>query len=141
MKMVCAVLSCVVAMFAVVASQAALAREATLMPADKAAQIVSLQGVTVKNGAVSGEIVNHSKNTVRDVQLQILYSWRWQDEFRPGKDDPGRAEYHSVKADIPPGETVKFTYSPSPPLPTRADGDFAVAVSVVGFAQVIRQDK
>lgn len=141
MKLHGAALLLTVLVFMAAMSHSALAAEATLMPAEKAAEIASLEGVTVKNGQVSGEIVNRSKNTLRDVQLQILYSWRWKDEFRPGKDDPGRAEYHRVEKDIPAGERLKFNYSPSPPLPSRTDGDFAVSVSVVGFAQVIRQEK
>ena len=61
--------------------------------AETADDVIFLRNVAVKNGEVSGELVNNSPHAVRAVELQILYSWRWKDEFRPGKDDPGRAEY------------------------------------------------
>jgi hypothetical protein len=69
------------------------ARPAAPQLAERADEVIFLRNVAVKNGEVSGELVNNSPHAVRDVELQILYSWRWKDEFRPGKDDPGRAEY------------------------------------------------
>jgi hypothetical protein len=112
------------------------ATAATLLTADRAAQVVSLRNVTTKEGEITGEIVNHSKQTLREVQLQILYSWRWQNETHPGADDPGRAAYHMVGKDIPAGQSARFDYKPSPPLPVRNDGSFEISVKVVGFAQV-----
>jgi hypothetical protein len=114
------------------------ATSATLMLANQAAEIVSLRNVTVKDGEVAGEVVNNSKQTLRDVQLQILYSWRWKDEFHPGKDDPGRADFLTIDKEIPPGQRARFNYKPSPPLPSRKDGYFDITVSVVGFTQVYR---
>ncbi len=69
-----------------------------------------------KDGEVSGEVANTSKQTVRDVELQILYSWRWKDELHPGKDDPGRAVYVTVDREIAPGQSAPFNYKPSPPV-------------------------
>jgi hypothetical protein len=112
------------------------ATPATLLTADSAAQVVSLRNVITKESEITGEIVNHSKQTLREVQLQILYSWRWQNETHPGADDPGRAAYHMVGKDIPAGQSARFDYKPSPPLPVRNDGSFEISVKVVGFAQV-----
>ena len=109
---------------------------ATLMTDDKALQVVSLRNVTVKDGEVSGEVVNRSKQALREVQLQILYSWRWKDEWHPGADDPGRAVYSSLDEEIAPGRSARFEYKPTPPLPDRKDGFFEVSVKVIGFAQV-----
>jgi hypothetical protein len=118
------------------ASLPTTAKPATLIAPDHAAQIVTLRNVTEKDGEVAGELVNSSKQTLRDIQLQILYSWRWKDEFHPGTDDPGRAVYITVDKDIPPGQSVRFDYKPSPPFPARKDGYFDVSVKVVGFSQV-----
>jgi hypothetical protein len=111
----------------------------TLLSSEKAGQVVTIRNVTIKDdGEVSGEVVNNSKNPIRDVELQILYSWRWKAEFHPGKEDPGMAVYHVVDKEIPPGQSVRFTYKPPKPLPKRNDGHFEFSVSVAGFAQIIR---
>ena len=91
-----------------------------------------------KDGEVSGELANTSKQTVREVELQILYSWRWQDEFHPGKDDPGRAVYVTVDREIAPGQSAPFNYKPAPPVPSRKDGYFEIGVKVVGLTRVYR---
>lgn len=111
---------------------------ATLLPEDKASQVVIVRNVTVKEGVASGEVVNKSQRILREVQLLIRYSWLWKDEFRPGKDDPSMAVYHTIEKEIPPGKSVEFTYSPTPPLPSRVDGTFETTVSVAGFAEIIR---
>ena len=99
--------------------------------------VASVRNVTsTEQGEVSGELVNYTKQTLREVRLQILYSWRWKDEHHPGRDDPGRAAYHLLEQEIPPGQTVRFNYKPSPPLAAREDGQFDISVKVVGFAQV-----
>jgi flagellar biosynthesis GTPase FlhF len=99
--------------------------------------VASVRNVmSTEQGEVSGELVNHTKQTLREVRLQILYSWRWKNEHHPGKDDPGRATYHVLDQEIPPGQTVRFNYRPSPPLASREDGQFDISVKVVGFAQV-----
>ena len=109
----------------------------TLQSPEAAGRVVSLRNeVTTEQGEVSGELVNHTKQTLREVRLQILYSWRWKDEHHPGKDDPGRATYYLLDQEISPGQTVRFNYKPSPPLASREDGQFDISVKVVGFAQV-----
>jgi hypothetical protein len=112
------------------------AQPATLIGPDQAAQVVTVRNVTEKNGEVRGELVNNSRQTLRDIELQILYSWRWKNEFHPGTDDPGRAVYITVKKELPPGQSTQFEYRPSPPLAARTDGYFEVSVKVVGFAQI-----
>ena len=92
-----------------------------------------------EGGEVSGELVNNSKQTLREVQLQILYSWRWNNEHHPGKNDPGTARYYVLNQEIPPGQTARFDYKPSPPLASREDGQFDISVKIVGFAQVFHQ--
>jgi hypothetical protein len=111
-------------------------KPATLLGPDQAAQIVTVRNVTEKNGEVRGELVNNSRQTLRDIELQILYSWRWKDEFHPGVNDPGRAVYFTVNKELPAGRSEQFEYRPSPPLPARTDGYYDVTVKVVGFAQI-----
>ncbi|HEY2920993.1 MAG TPA: hypothetical protein VGK77_18580 [Candidatus Binatia bacterium] len=112
------------------------AKPATLLAPDQAAQIVTVRNVTERAGDVAGELVNNSKQTLRDIQLQILYSWRWKNEFHPGTDDPGKAVYITVSKEIPPGQSARFDYKPAPPLSARKDGSFDVSVKVVGFSQI-----
>jgi hypothetical protein len=108
-----------------------------LLSREDVGRVASLRNVmTTEEGEVSGELVNHSKQTLREVRLQILYSWRWENEHRPGRDDPGRATYYVLDKEIPAGQTVRFNYKPSPPLPAREDGQFDISVKVAGFAQV-----
>jgi len=113
---------------------------ATLLSQEDVGQVASLRNVmSSEGGEVSGEIVNNSKQTLRDLQLQIIYSWRWKNETHPGKDDPGMARYHVLNREIPSGQTARFDYKPSPPLASREDGQFDISVKVVGFAQVFPQ--
>ena len=114
------------------------ATSATVQIADTADQVVGLKNVTAKEDEVAGEVVNISQQTLRDVQLRILYSWRWRNEFHPGADDPGRAVYQTIEKEIPPGQSARFSYKPSPPFQARNDGYFEITVKVVGFTQVYR---
>ncbi|HWP57496.1 MAG TPA: hypothetical protein VNL14_06400 [Candidatus Acidoferrales bacterium] len=114
------------------------AQAATLISQEKASEVVSVRGVEVKDGEVSGELVNRSGRLLRDVQLLIRYTWLWKNEFRPGKDDPGMAVYYTVDKSIPPGQSVRFSYKPASPLPSRPDGSYVISVSVAGFSEVFQ---
>ena len=121
----------------------------SIQPAHTAADTVGsagdpIQGVAVRNvisqnGEVSGEIVNYSPRTLRDVELLVRHVWHWKNEFRPGNDNPGMASYYTMAEEIPPGGSVPFTYMQLSPLPSRADGQFETMVSVAGFTEVIPQ--
>ncbi|TMA95350.1 MAG: hypothetical protein E6J74_12160 [Deltaproteobacteria bacterium] len=115
---------------------AATANDTIVVAGDEVGRIVTLRNVSIKNGEVSGEIVNNSRDTLRDVVLEIRYSWRWANEFHPGKDDPGRTVYYTAAKEIPPGGSARFEYKPSPPLPERRDGSFVIDVKVAGFERV-----
>jgi len=114
------------------------ATSATPQIADTADQVVGLRNVTAKEDEVTGEVINNSQQTLRDVQLRILYSWRWSNEFHPDTDDPGRTVYPTIDREILPGQSTRFSYKPSPPFPARKDGYFEITVKVVGFTQVYR---
>ena len=95
-----------------------------------------------RDGTVTGEIRNNSKNTVRDVQFFIRHTFLWKDEFHPGKESPSAAFYPTFSGDIAPGGSLPFKFTPSPPLPKRTDGRFErPSVSIAGFTQVIPQSK
>jgi hypothetical protein len=115
------------------------ATSATLMTQEAVGRVASLRNLTSSEGGeVSGELVNNTRQTLRDVQLQIVYSWSWKNEYHPGKDDPGTARYYVLNQEILPGQTVRFKYNPSPPLASRQDGHFNIDVKIVGFAQVFQ---
>ncbi len=103
---------------------------------DRASQPVVVRDVVVRDGAVSGLLTNTSPRLVRDIRLLIRHRWLWRNEKTPGTDNPGRAEYHTVRENIPPEVSVKFSYRPNRPLPVRDDGYFQTSVEVVGFAEV-----
>jgi hypothetical protein len=106
------VVSIVLAIGLVIAPETAIS--ATPQIAETADQVVGLRNVTAKEDEVAGEVVNNSQQTLRDVQLRILYSWRWSNEFHPGTDDPGRAVYLTIDREIPPGQSTRFSYNPRP---------------------------
>ena len=100
---------------------------------------LTLDKVHIADGVVSGEVVNSSRHTMRNVQLFIRYTWLWDNETKPGKNDPGTSTYYTLPGEIPPGGRSPFTFKPSPPLPKAADGHFETSVAIAGFTEVIPQ--
>lgn len=118
-------------------TSAQIAQSQTIKTKDEISRVVIVENIKVANGVVSGEAVNRSANTLRDLQLFIRYTWLWDDEMKPGKIDPGTSTYHTLSKDIPPAGRLPFTFSPSPPLPKVSGGRFETSVSVAAFAEVI----
>jgi hypothetical protein len=104
-------------------------------------RILAVEKINVADGTVSGEVYNRSSNTVRDVQLFIRYTWLWDNETKPGKDDPGTSTYYTLPKEIPPGGSLPFTYKLSPPPPKMAGGHFETTVAVAGFTDIIPQGR
>ena len=104
-------------------------------------RILTVEKVTVADGVVSGEVLNRSANTVRDVQLFIRYTWLWDNEMKPGKKDPGTSTYHTLPSEIAPGGRLPFSFQPSPPLEKIGGGRYETSVSIAGFTEVIPQGK
>src|SRR4051794_164674 len=48
---------------------------------DQPPQSITIRNLSVKDGEVSGEIVNSSSRLIRDVQLLIRYTWLWKNEM------------------------------------------------------------
>lgn len=109
---------------------------ATVLPRDKVAEIVALEDVVIKDGVISGKLVNQSSRPIRDIELLIRHVWIWNNEFRPGEDNRSQAEYYTVKTVIDPGKAIPLRYEFSRPS-TSADGYFLTTVSVAGFTEII----
>jgi hypothetical protein len=118
-----------------------IARSATPQVADSADKVVTLRNMTANTNEVSGDIVNNSRDGVRDVNLQVVYSWRWNNEMHPGNNPPGGAFYQTVEREIAPGQSERFSFKPPTPLPMRSDGYYDVSVKVVGYSQVYRGER
>ena len=117
------------------------ARSQTVRDRAEIAAVLAIEKLSVQDGMVAGEIYNRSPHMIREVQLFIRNTWLWDEEFKPGKDDPGTSTYYTLPKEIPAGGRVPFTYSPSPPLPKASGGRFETTVAIAGYAEVIPQTK
>lgn len=120
------------------AGTAAVAEEGGLRPSYEIDSAVGVTQRSTPDGTVFGEVTNRSPTTIRDVELMIRYEWFWADEMNPGDYSPGRTDRYTVREQIPPGETVSFTYRPAAALPRRGDGHFEVKIRSVGLVEVPR---
>jgi len=118
-----------------------LAGAQTVGSKEEVQRILVIEKLSVREGAVAGEVYNRSRHSLRDVQLFVRYTWLWDDEMKPGKTDPGTSAYYTLQKEIPAGGRLPFTYTPSPPLPKVAGGRFETSVSVAGFSEIIPQTK
>ena len=98
-------------------------------------QTVVISDLTVREGAVSGTVVNKSSATLREVGLLLRQTWLWNDERHPGADSPGRTLPFTLGGDVAPHASAPFTFQ-TPPLPQRSDGRFATTIDVTGFTEV-----
>jgi len=108
---------------------------APIVSSSEAAQTIAINGLTVREGSVSGTIVNKSSATVRGVKLLLVQTWMWNNERHPGTDSPGRALPFTFAADVAPNASAPFTFQ-TPPLPQRSDGRFVTTMDVTGFTEV-----
>ena len=117
---------------------ASAADRVIITDAEPSHEVVVRDVRTRPDGAVMGTIVNRSSSTVRDVRLLIRHNWLWKNETHPGEESLGRVAYHIVPAEIPPGDSVEFSYHADPPLPERSDGRFETTVEIVGMTEIGR---
>jgi len=128
-----------VALAAAIAPIAASAIDRVIISDEEPSHDVVVRDVRARpDGAVIGTIVNRSVRTVRDLRLLIRHNWLWNNERHPGEDSPGRVAYHIVPSEIPPGDSIEFSYHPDPPLPERSDGRFETTVEIVGMTEIGR---
>lgn len=125
----------------ILASLPNIANSQQVRDRNEVSRLVALEKVSVSDGTVAGEVVNRAPHAVRDVQLFIRYTWLWDSEFKPGKDDPGRSTYHTLVQEIPSGGRSSFTYKPSPSLPKAEGGRFITTVEIAGLTEIIPQSR
>jgi hypothetical protein len=113
----------------------------TVLTGAEASKVIRFRNLNATPDKVSGEIVNASPHAVRDVQLLVQYHWLWNDERNPGQDSPGKTIRVDLHEELKPGESMPFSYMPSPPLPQRTDGRFMPEVDVGGFTVVVPQQR
>ena len=132
-------LACSVAVVAILLASgtapAVSSEPAAIISTGATADLLDVKDIRVRDGIVSGVLINKSGRAVRNVQLLIRHTWFWNDERHPGDDNPGRADYFTVADEIPPAGMAPFTFR-SDPLPHRSDGRFGTAAEVVGFTQI-----
>jgi len=110
----------------------------TVISAKQSGENIEIRNLTFNDNVVSGEIVNHSRREVRNVELLIQHVWHWKNEFQPGSDQLGTASYNTVATMIPPGAAVPFTYrQPGALTAARTDGQYKTMVSVAGFTEIV----
>jgi hypothetical protein len=112
------------------------AQSTYLASGQQAERTVAVHDVQLRNGAVSGVIVNSSPRVLRDIKIMIRHSWQWKNERHPGTNNPGRAEQVTVPGDVPPSGSLPFTFQLTPPLPQRTDGHFTTTAEITGFTEV-----
>jgi len=109
----------------------------TVISANQADKIIEVRNLKSDVGVISGEIVNHSRYEVRNVELLIRNSWKWRNEFQPGNDDLGTASYYMIERMIPAGAAAPFTYRVGATPTVRPDGQHETVVTVVGFSEIL----
>jgi hypothetical protein len=117
------------------------ARSQAIRSPEEIQRIFTIEKLSVQDGAVSGEVHNLSSRTVRDVQLFIRHTWLWDNERHPGTMDPGASAFETLRQEIPPGGTARFSFTQSPRLAKAAGSHFVTTVSVAGFTEVIPQTR
>jgi hypothetical protein len=127
-------LACAVTLLAL-APPPARAGEA-LVPPEEVKRTLVVQNLAVQDGRVAGVLVNQAGHAVRDVRLQVVFSWLWADEHRQGDNDPSFVATEVIPDLIPPGGSVTFGYSYPSAATQRRDGQFIVEARVIGFTAV-----
>lgn len=121
---------------AVVWAAPTVGQRARVTSPEDIATLLTVRDVRVEGDVVRATLVNHVPRRLADVRLLIRHAWLWNDERRPGRDNPGRTQLYTVPEEIPAGGTYTLEYRITPPLPRRTDGRFVTTVEVLGFTEV-----
>lgn len=112
---------------------ASAADESRLVPPQVVREAVAVEIDNIDGAVISGRVINRTEKLIKDPRIAIDYNWAWSNEFKPGKDSPGWADFHVVSTELHPGEGVEFNFDPGRPLPERTDGHIVPSVAVVEF--------
>jgi hypothetical protein len=112
----------------------ALLFASAVLPRSQVAQTIVINDLTVREGSVSGVVVNTSSARIRGVQLLLRQAWLWNDERHPGTDRPGRTLPVTLHTDVAPNGSAPFTFQ-TPLLARRFDGRFVTTMDVTGFME------
>lgn len=113
----------------------------TVLTSTDAAKVLKVEQLNAGADRISGVIANASPHTVRNVLLLVEYHWLWNNERHPGQDSPGRTETIRIDKELAAGASTPFSYTPSPPLARRSDGQFMPEVVVGGFTVVVQPSR
>ena len=109
-----------------------------IVPESRIARVVTVRNAQADDdGTVSGVLVNNSDKVLRDVRVMVRRTWLWDNELHPGTDDFSRAEYYTLRQELPPGGQVPFTVRSESPLRGGGDGHFVTDVRVTGMTQYV----
>jgi len=111
----------------------AIAAGEILAQPEEVSRAVIVQNLSVQGDRVAGVIANLSERPIKELRLQMVFSWLWADEHRQGPDDPSLVATEVIRDEIPPRGQVTFGYSYPSANTARTDGSFIVDVKIVGF--------
>jgi len=125
---------CALSIGALVVSANHLSWAQNVISRDDASQVVTVENSQIENGGISGMVQNRSPHfDTRCTQLFIRNTWPWDNETKPGKNDPGTSAYITLREELPPGGQASFSYRPSQALTKLAGGQYQTAVFIAGF--------
>lgn len=99
-------------------------------PADMR-ETVTVENVRVDGTQVTGTIVNNTSRRLENPQLVVRHNWIWKNEYHPGPDSPGWADFATVSQTIEPHQRADFTVEASRPAPERDDGHIVIWADVL----------
>jgi hypothetical protein len=125
------------ALLTLTAIGSAYAEEPAVLESARANQLIEVQQVTVRDGATTGVLVNRGDTPIENVRLVVQEDYRWPNEFKPGKNDPGSASEFTVAGPIEPRASEAFSISDGPPATPAKGGRFVTQIEVLQFDQVL----
>lgn len=99
-------------------------------PADMR-ETVTVENVRVDGTQVTGTIVNNTSRHLANPQFVVRHNWIWANEYRPGPDSPGWADFATVPQTLEPHQRADFSVQASRAAPERDDGHIVTWANVL----------